>query len=126
MILSNGEPIKCTYSEPLAIYISGGITGIENWQDIFMAAERDLMLHLHARFYIFNPVKIAKDLERSFKVNIGKMPGYTDYMREDIKILARCNAICMLPGWKHSKGARLEYRIAKILNMQILEFQPEL
>ena len=54
------------------------------------------------------------------------MPGYTDYMREDIKILARCNAICMLPGWKHSKGARLEYRIAKILNMQILEFQPEL
>lgn len=125
MILSNGELIKCTHSEPLAIYISGGITGIENWQDIFMAAERDLMLHLHARFYIFNPVKIAKDLERSFKVNIGKMPGYTDYMREDIKILARCNAICMLPGWKRSKGARLEYRIAKILNMQILEFQPE-
>lgn len=27
--------------------------------------------------------------------------------------------------WKRSKGARLEYRIAKILNMQILEFQPE-
>lgn len=125
MILSNGEPIKCTHSEPLAIYISGGITGVENWQDIFMAAEQDLMLHLHARLFIFNPVKIAKDLERSIKVNTGKMPGYTDYMREDIKILARCNAICMLPGWKRSKGARLEYRIAKILNMQILEFQPE-
>ena len=125
MILSNGEPIECTHSEPLAIYISGGITGVENWQDIFMAAEQDLILRLHARLFIFNPVKIAKDLEHSFKVNIGKMPGYTDYMREDIKILARCNAICMLPGWKRSKGARLEYRIAKILNMQILEFQPE-
>lgn len=125
MILSNGKPIERTHSEPLAIYISGGITGVENWQDIFMAAEQDLMLHLHARFFIFNPVNIAKDLERSFKVNIGKAPGYTDYMREDIKILARCNAICMLPGWKRSKGARLEYRIAKILNMQILEFQPE-
>lgn len=125
MILSNGEPIKCTHGEPLAIYISGGITGVKNWQDVFMAAEQDLMLHLHARLFIFNPVKIAKDLERSIKVNTGKMPGYTDYMREDIKILARCNAICMLPGWKRSKGARLEYRIAKILNMQILEFQPE-
>lgn len=124
MILSNGEPIECTHSEPLAIYISGGITGIKNWQDIFMAAEQDLKLHLHARFFIFNLVKIAKDLERSFKVNIGRMPSYTDYMREDIKILARCNAICMLPGWKRSKGARLEYRIAKILNMQILEWQP--
>lgn len=125
MILSNGEPIKCTHGEPLAIYISGGITGVKNWQDVFMAAEQDLMLHLHARLFIFNPVKISKDLERSIKVNTGKMPGYTDYMREDIKILARCNAICMLPGWKRSKGARLEYRIAKILNMQILEFQPE-
>ena len=125
MILSNGEPIKCTHGEPLAIYISGGITGVKNWQDVFMAAEQDLMLHLHARLFIFNPVKIAKDLERSIKVNTGKIPGYTDYMREDIKILARCNAICMLPGWKRSKGARLEYRIAKILNMQILEFQPE-
>lgn len=125
MILSNGKPIECIHSEPLAIYISGGITGVENWQDIFMAAEQDLMLHLHARFSIFNPVKIAKDLERSFKVNIGKTPDYTDYTREDIKLLARCNAICMLPGWKRSKGARLEYRIAKILNMQILEFQPE-
>lgn len=125
MILSNGEPIKCTHGEPLAIYISGGITGVKNWQDVFMAAEKDLILHLHARLFIFNPVKISKDLERSIKVNTGKMPGYTDYMREDIKILARCNAICMLPGWKRSKGARLEYRIAKILNMQILEFQPE-
>lgn len=125
MILSNGKPIEPTHSEPLAIYISGGITGVENWQDIFMAAEKDLFLHLHARFFIFNPVKIAKDLESSFKVNIGRMPTYTEYMREDIKILARCNAICMLPGWKRSKGARLEYRIAKILNMQILEFQPE-
>lgn len=90
-----------------------------------MAAEKDLFLHLHARLFIFNPVKIAKDLEHSFKVNVGRMPTYTEYMREDIKILARCNTICMLPDWKRSKGARLEYRIAKILNMQILEFQPE-
>lgn len=85
MILSNGEPIERTHSEPLAIYISGGITGVKNWQDVFMAAEQDLILRLHARLFIFNPVKIAKDLERSFKVNIGKMPSYTDYMREDIK-----------------------------------------
>ena len=113
MIVSNGEPIKPTHSEPVAIYISGGITGVKNWQDIFMAAEQDLMLHLHARFFIFNPVKIAKDLERSFKVNIGRMPSYTDYMREDIKILARCNAICMLPGWKPQKAQDLNIALQK-------------
>ncbi len=43
MILSNGES--------LAIYISGGITGVKNWQDIFMAAEQDLKLRLYARFF---------------------------------------------------------------------------
>lgn len=61
------------------VYISGPITGVENWQDNFLAAEKEL---------------------------------------------SSCNTICMLPGWKRSKGARLEYRIAKILNMQILEWQP--
>lgn len=44
MILSNGEPIGCTHSEPLAIYISGGITGIKNWQDIFMAHGSNIAL----------------------------------------------------------------------------------
>ena len=67
MIVSNGEPIKPTHSEPLAIYISGGITGVKNWQDIFMAAEQDLMLRLHARFFIFNPVKIAKKFRTFFQ-----------------------------------------------------------
>ena len=126
MILFNGKPVKLTHKKCLVIYISGGITGVENWQNAFMAAEQDLVQYLHAPFIIFNPVKIAKNLNYTFKIQKNKIPEYTDYMREDIKFLAKCNTICMLPGWKRSKGARLEYRIAKILNMQILEFQPEL
>lgn len=105
------------------VYISGPITGIENWQDNFLAAEKEL-LELSGAFFVVNPVSIAKEIEELF-FKLKKVPDYTDYMRKDIKELSSCNIICMLPGWKRSKGARLEYRIAKILNMQILEFKPE-
>lgn len=105
------------------IYISGPIKGVENWQDNFLAAEKEL-LELPGNFFVINPVAIERDMEKLF-TKIEKTPDYTDYMRKDIKELSSCNIICMLPGWKRSKGARLEYRIAKILNMQILEFQPE-
>lgn len=125
MIFFNGEPFKCVHNKNFVVYISGGITGVENWQDIFNAAEQDLSQCLHETSIIFNPVKIGKILDYTFKVHTNKIPSYTDYMREDIKMLAKCNAICMLPNWQKSKGARLEYRIAKILNMQILEFKPE-
>lgn len=105
------------------VYISGPITGVEKWQDNFLQAEKEL-LELPGNFFVINPVAIERDIEKLF-TKIEKTPDYTDYMRKDIKELSSCNIICMLPGWKRSKGARLEYRIAKILNMQILEFQPE-
>lgn len=105
------------------IYVSGPITGVEKWQDNFLQAEKEL-LELPGTFFVVNPIAIAKDIENLF-AKIEKTPDYTDYMRKDIKELSSCNIICMLPDWKRSKGARLEYRIAKILNMQILEFQPE-
>lgn len=115
--------IKNADSCPIGnVYISGPITGIENWQDSFLAAEKEL-LELSRAFFVVNPVSIAKEVEELF-AKFEKTPDYTDYMRKDIKELSSCSAICMLPGWKRSKGARLEYRIAKILNMQVLEWQP--
>lgn len=42
-----------------------------------------------------------------------------DYLRHDIADLATCEAICMLPGWTKSKGARLEHSIAVALDMSV-------
>ena len=99
------------------IYISGPITGVENWQETFLTAEKELC-EMPGIFFVINPIYIAERVEKTLK-----MPDYTDYMREDIKALSECDCICMLPGWKRSKGARMEYRIAKILNMNVLEYQ---
>jgi hypothetical protein len=41
-------------------------------------------------------------------------------MRADIKALANCNTITMLPGWSDSKGARLENYLAIMLGMEII------
>lgn len=45
---------------------------------------------------------------------------WADYMRECIPALLTCDAISMLPGWEKSKGASLEYEVAKALDMIIL------
>lgn len=106
------------------IYISGPITGIENWKENFLAAQKALDEE-EMNFCIVNPVEISNRLDTNFeKLGFGT-PDYADYMRKDIEQLVSCDAVCMLPGWKRSRGARLEYRIAKILNMQVLEFKPE-
>lgn len=42
------------------------------------------------------------------------------YMRHDIVALLECDSIAMLPQWEFSRGALLEYHIAKELGYNIL------
>lgn len=46
---------------------------------------------------------------------------YEDYMRGDLMIIARCDAMVMLPGWKESKGAVRERQYALDLGMPVYE-----
>jgi hypothetical protein len=45
---------------------------------------------------------------------------WTDYLKTDLQQLLRCDSIYMLRGWRKSKGARLEYYVAKALGYTIL------
>lgn len=103
------------------IYISGPITNVDNWQTNFIAAENELS-ELNKSLAVVNPLRISQRLEKEF-ARRDKFPEYADYMREDIKALADCDAICLLPGWRKSRGANLECEIAKALDMTILEFK---
>jgi ABC-type Zn uptake system ZnuABC Zn-binding protein ZnuA len=95
------------------IYISGCITGNENWKQDFQKAEE----YLKSNGYkvIINPLNLSEQVNKEIK-----NPTYIDYMKQDIEILTLCDEIYILRGWWRSKGAKLERHIAKALGMKII------
>jgi len=47
---------------------------------------------------------------------------YYDYIRGDLEILARCDAMVLLEGWQESKGAVTERAFAEKIGMPIYEY----
>jgi len=88
------------------VYISGKITGDENYRSKFAKAERVL------RFAGFNPVNPTKGEPENRE--------WQWYMRRDIKKLCNCDKICMLYDWQESKGATIENSIARELGMPVM------
>jgi hypothetical protein len=97
------------------IYISGRITGNKNWKEQFYAAEKYLRSTSIINGIIINPVEIAEIVEAECS-----KPKWRDYMDIAIRNLMHCSAIYMLIGWRRSKGARLEWKIAKAFEMKII------
>lgn len=90
------------------VYISGPMTGIaEHNFPAFNKAAYDLFV------MGYDPVNPADK---------GEIDGWTweDYLRHDIELLVKCDAIFMLPGWESSKGAKLERFIADQLKMKVI------
>lgn len=58
-----------------------------------------------------------------FEIDCGAT--YEDYMKGDMEILLRCDAIVMLPGWEDSPGARMERECAIQYGTPVYEY-PEL
>jgi hypothetical protein len=50
---------------------------------------------------------------------VKKNAPWADFMREDIKAMMDCDAILMLPGWGASRGAKVEYDLARAIGMEI-------
>lgn len=86
----------------MRIYISGPITGTDDFEERFMAAEHKLK-ELFEDVEVINPTMI-------------KLPDsctHEEYMAIDFKLLDLCDAIYLLKGWQQSSGACMEYGYAK-------------
>ena len=90
------------------IYISGPITGYPKLNRMaFEFAAIDLC---HHGYIAVNPHDVCKSMAPDAT--------WLEYMRQDIRALVMCDAIFMLPGWWKSRGARIEWLIAKLLGIK--------
>lgn len=89
------------------VYISGAITGVENYQEIFSEAEKKLE---NLGFEVINPARIG-------------IEGLTweEYMEIDLVLMKNCGYMYQLPGWRESRGALVEYGYALARDITILE-----
>lgn len=90
------------------IYIAGKVTGLPRGQvvELFSRAERKLS---QEGWEVMNPLKI-----------VDEKSNWQDAMRLCVMALMECDAIVLLPSWSDSKGARLEYHIAKEMGIEIV------
>ena len=91
------------------IYISGKITGTDDYLQRFERAEK----HLNNMNItdVINPAKVNSYLPEL---------SYNQYIKMSLCMLEMCDTIYMLKGWEDSTGAKLEWEFAKANNYKIL------
>lgn len=95
------------------VYISGGVTGITDYMERFAGAEKKLKA---AGYKVFNPASVIAAVNLLREIN-GKPPlTYQECMKYCLdSLIWKCSAICMLPEWEESSGARVEKTVADSL-----------
>lgn len=92
----------------MLVYISGKITGKENYKDDFLKAEQWLTLN---DYKVVNPSRL---------IDIFPSLEYAQLMAIDYKLIEMSDAIFMLDGWQKSKGACAELSYAKTLGKKVM------
>ena len=85
----------------MKIYISGAITGTDDYMERFTKAEKELT---EQGYSVVNPAKVNAQLPED--------TNYEEYMKMSFCMLDMCDAIYMLNGWEESRGANREYGYA--------------
>ena len=93
----------------MKIYISGSITGTDDFMERFSIAQKKLERDEHE---VVNPALVNSNLPKSTT--------YSEYMDMSICMLKMCDAIYLLEGWESSRGANLEIIFAMLNDKKIL------
>ena len=93
----------------MKVYISGAITGTDDYMERFAKAEKELT---EQGYSVVNPAKVNAQLPEDTT--------YEQYMKMSFCMLDMCDSIYMLKGWKKSCGANREYVYALASDMIII------
>lgn len=91
------------------IYISGKITGL-SLSDAYIRFLDAQIKYESVGFKVVNPMRINHDHDLSWE----------SYMRADLKAMLDCTHIFMLKDWHTSRGANIEYNLARELGLKII------
>ncbi len=98
----------------MKVFVSGPITGTDDYKERFAAAEQYLRGLGHE---VINPVKLTETLPED-------TPWIT-YMDITIAALKTCETIYMLKGFKKSVGANIEHAIACMTDLCLMYEEEE-
>ena len=93
----------------MKVYISGAITGTDDYMERFKAAEERLT---REGMSVINPAHANSYMPEDTT--------YEEYMKVSFCLLEMCDAIYMLRGWEESRGANREYGYALAKDMIIM------
>lgn len=105
------------------IYLSGGLNG-KNLKEAAALFNKYEEQYLAAGFQVYNPVKLDNGAHGNID-DVGTLrpteEQWREFMARDLGIIlrARIDRLYMLPGWTHSRGARLEVLVAQFLNIPV-------
>lgn len=96
------------------IYIAGPVSGIkpEVYEKQFATVKAELEKAGHE---VINPLT---DILHEDTTN------WSLTIMECLPYVAQCDCIALLPGWKRSNGAQMEYHFARGNNLQVLQVHP--
>ena len=90
------------------VYLSGGITGKENYKEEFAIAEDFLV---RKGYCVLNPARLDE---------VSTELSYEQYMKLCYTLIDICDVVFMISGWQKSKGANAELLYAKSLKKEIM------
>lgn len=94
----------------MRIYISGPITGTDDYMERFKKVEEKL---IQEGYTVVNPAAIMEHMPPDTL--------YEEYMKLSIELLKMCDYIYIMRGWNVSCGANREYGYALAESMCIIE-----